>query len=104
MISRSLIKASFPKFYNCIMTGRLMNRLSKDIFNVDTLMFSFLQSSINMFLLCLGFFITFFTLKFYLLYVFIMADGIFLTLLFFAFQRSGKEVQRIGNSSPDLDF
>lgn len=83
-----------------------MNRLSKDIFNVDTLMFSFLQSSINMFLLCLGFFITFFTLKFYLLYVFIMADGIFLTLLFFAFQRSGKEVQRIESvsKSPVLEF
>jgi ABC-type multidrug transport system fused ATPase/permease subunit len=27
----NLLKASFPKFYNLIMTGRLMNRLSNDI-------------------------------------------------------------------------
>lgn len=31
----NLLKASFPKFYNVIMTGRLMNRLSKDIYVVD---------------------------------------------------------------------
>ena len=30
-----LLKASFPKFYNLVMTGRLMNRLSKDIYNID---------------------------------------------------------------------
>jgi len=30
-----LLLASFTKFYNKIMTGRLMNRLSKDIFVVD---------------------------------------------------------------------
>jgi ABC-type multidrug transport system fused ATPase/permease subunit len=33
-----LLKASFPKFYNVVMTGRLMNRLSKDIYNIDLLM------------------------------------------------------------------
>lgn len=34
-IVNNLLRASFPKFYNVIMTGRLMNRLSKDIYNVD---------------------------------------------------------------------
>lgn len=33
----SLLKASFTKFYNTILIGRLMNRLSKDIYNIDML-------------------------------------------------------------------
>jgi len=34
-IIERLLLASFTKFYNMIMTGRLMNRLSKDIFTID---------------------------------------------------------------------
>ncbi|KAL4462576.1 hypothetical protein ABPG74_000406 [Tetrahymena malaccensis] len=33
----SLLRASFTKFYNLITTGRLMNRLSKDIYEIDML-------------------------------------------------------------------
>ncbi|CAD8094456.1 unnamed protein product [Paramecium primaurelia] len=33
----SLMKASFTQFYNQILIGRLMNRLSKDIYNIDML-------------------------------------------------------------------
>ncbi|KAL4462574.1 hypothetical protein ABPG74_000404 [Tetrahymena malaccensis] len=33
----NLLRASFTKFYNLITTGRLMNRLSKDIYEVDTI-------------------------------------------------------------------
>ncbi|CAD8145904.1 unnamed protein product [Paramecium pentaurelia] len=33
----SLLNASYTKFYNTILIGRLMNRLSKDIYNIDLL-------------------------------------------------------------------
>jgi len=33
-VIRRLIEASFTKFYNTILLGRLMNRLSKDIYNI----------------------------------------------------------------------
>ncbi|CAD8136571.1 unnamed protein product [Paramecium octaurelia] len=33
----SLVNASYTKFYNTILIGRLMNRLSKDIYNIDLL-------------------------------------------------------------------
>ncbi|KAL4505155.1 hypothetical protein ABPG72_016222 [Tetrahymena utriculariae] len=33
----SLLRGSFTKFYNLITTGRLMNRLSKDIYEIDML-------------------------------------------------------------------
>ncbi len=33
MIER-LLKASFTKFYNIILMGRLLNRLSKDLYNI----------------------------------------------------------------------
>lgn len=35
VITHNLLRASFPMFYNVILTGRIMNRLSKDIYNVD---------------------------------------------------------------------
>ncbi|KAL4486872.1 hypothetical protein ABPG72_009636 [Tetrahymena utriculariae] len=38
-----LLKASFTKFYNIVTTGRLMNRLSKDIYEVDV----FLQQDLK---------------------------------------------------------
>lgn len=31
----TLLRASFAKFYNVITTGRIMNRLSKDIYEID---------------------------------------------------------------------
>ena len=34
-IVSNLLHASFPKYYNKVMTGRLLNRLSRDIQNVD---------------------------------------------------------------------
>jgi ABC-type multidrug transport system fused ATPase/permease subunit len=36
-IMNSLLNASFTKFYNTILIGRLMNRLSKDVYNIDLL-------------------------------------------------------------------
>ena len=33
----SLLRASYTKFYNTILIGRLMNRLSKDVYNIDLL-------------------------------------------------------------------
>lgn len=32
-----LMRASVTRFYNTILIGRLMNRLSKDIYNIDLL-------------------------------------------------------------------
>ena len=32
----NLMKASITKFYNSILIGRLMNRLSKDIYDIGT--------------------------------------------------------------------
>lgn len=34
-VIKSLLKASFTKFYNTILIGRLINRLGKDITNID---------------------------------------------------------------------
>lgn len=36
-VIHSLLNASYTKFYNTILIGRLMNRLSKDIYNIDLL-------------------------------------------------------------------
>ncbi|CAD8127029.1 unnamed protein product [Paramecium sonneborni] len=36
-VMNSLLNASYTKFYNTILIGRLMNRLSKDIYNIDLL-------------------------------------------------------------------
>lgn len=36
-VIKSLLNASYTKFYNTILIGRLMNRLSKDIYNIDLL-------------------------------------------------------------------
>jgi ABC-type multidrug transport system fused ATPase/permease subunit len=36
-VMASLLNASYTKFYNTILIGRLMNRLSKDIYNIDLL-------------------------------------------------------------------
>ncbi|CAD8062245.1 unnamed protein product [Paramecium primaurelia] len=36
-VINSLVNASYTKFYNTILIGRLMNRLSKDIYNIDLL-------------------------------------------------------------------
>ncbi|KAL4479825.1 hypothetical protein ABPG74_020341 [Tetrahymena malaccensis] len=44
-----LLRASFTKFYNLITTGRIMNRLSKDIYQVDLLIPQDLQSIFNIF-------------------------------------------------------
>ena len=38
-VIKRLIHASFTKFYNTILLGRLMNRLSKDIYNIGKLIF-----------------------------------------------------------------
>ncbi len=43
-IAHNLLRASFPNFYNKIMTGRLMNRLSNDIYLIDSL----LADSVNL--------------------------------------------------------
>ena len=37
-ITHNLLRASFPKFYNVVLTGRITNRLSIDIFNIDKLL------------------------------------------------------------------
>lgn len=36
-VMNSLLNASYTKFYNTILIGRLMNRLSKDIYSIDLL-------------------------------------------------------------------
>ena len=54
-----LIKASFPKFYNVVMTGRLMNRLSKDIYNVDRYLPETLLQGFGQFLDIISFTISF---------------------------------------------
>lgn len=105
-ITRSLIKASFPKFYNRIMTGRLMNRLSKDIYNIDTQLFNFLQVSLVTMAFAVGMLITFLYIRFYLCYLFLGIDTALIFLVFYVFQKTGKEVQRIESvsKSPVLEF
>ncbi|EAR99951.2 ABC transporter family protein (macronuclear) [Tetrahymena thermophila SB210] len=44
----SLLRASFTKFYNLITTGRLMNRLSKDIYEIDMLISKDIQTFISL--------------------------------------------------------
>lgn len=36
-VIKSLLRASFTKFYNTVLIGRLINRLGKDITNIDYL-------------------------------------------------------------------
>ena len=40
----NLLKASYTKFYNTILIGRLMNRLSKDIYNIGINLYLFLKT------------------------------------------------------------
>ena len=46
-ISHNLLRGSFPNFYNKIMTGRLMNRLSNDIYYIDSLLADSVNSIIS---------------------------------------------------------
>ena len=38
VIVHNLLRASFPKFYNVILTGRITNRLSIDIYSIDKML------------------------------------------------------------------
>ena len=38
IITHNLLRASFPKFYNVVLTGRITNRLSIDIFSIDKML------------------------------------------------------------------
>lgn len=53
-VIKSLLKASFTKFYNTILIGRLINRLGKDITNIDYLfpneMYNLIFNIVSLFL------------------------------------------------------
>lgn len=54
-IVSNLLRASFPKFYNIVLTGRLMNRLSKDVYYIDSIMPSNLITAVNKACVTLGY-------------------------------------------------
>ena len=95
-IIKKLLHASFPRFYNLILTGRLMNRLSKDIYYVDYYLPQYLNSSIIEMSMTLGPALIFIFSVNYIFIILNTANILILTLLLYVFVLSSRELTRIG--------
>jgi ABC-type multidrug transport system fused ATPase/permease subunit len=106
-----LIRASFPKFYNVVLTGRLMNRLSKDIYNLDYEIPDSLFNLYNIFSITFASLFNF-ILVVYIQFHFYWDTFIILAIIIFSFffgrlyLRSIREIVRIDAiaKSPILSF
>ena len=101
-----LIRASFPKFFNVVMTGRLMNRFSKDIYNIDIYMISELLISMSFLLQVICYFISYFLLGYYTQAGFLILGIALITLFYYFYIRVNQEMSRIEaiSKSPVLNF
>jgi ABC-type multidrug transport system fused ATPase/permease subunit len=105
-ISHNLLRASFPNFYNKIMTGRLMNRLSNDIYYIDSL----LADSVN--LIVAGIvsvfqsLVNYFVNKSYIMLIPICLYIILMLLLIYGYIKSILEITRIEamSKSPIISY
>ena len=94
-----LLRASFTKFYNLITSGRIMNRLSKDIYEIDTLIYSdisLLFSSIIRLIIMIIMFSYCFNLRVFPIGVFYLIFSIFISIYFL---RAKRQVVRIGKKN-----
>ncbi|EAR90721.2 ABC transporter C family protein (macronuclear) [Tetrahymena thermophila SB210] len=96
-----LLKASFTKFYNIVTTGRLMNRLSKDIYEIDI----FIQQDLKTIMINIALLIVSFTICCYIgnikvipiviVYLFI---GIYLAFYFIKAKRQTVRIEATSKS------
>ncbi|KAL4435536.1 hypothetical protein ABPG74_020312 [Tetrahymena malaccensis] len=96
-----LLKASFTKFYNIVTTGRLMNRLSKDIYEVDIFIQQDLKAIlINIALLVVSIVICCYigTIKVISIVIVYLFIGIYLALYFIKAKRQTVRIEATSKS------
>lgn len=103
-VINSLLNASYTKFYNTILIGRLMNRLSKDVYNIDLLFPTEIQNlTVTLTTLLLPLFACFLYLNYAalpLLLIFFIVM-IYLTMIYY---RCLREITRIESVSKSPVF
>lgn len=105
-VLHSLLNASYTKFYNTILIGRLMNRLSKDIYNIDLLFPSELQNlSLQFTVLLLPLFACFLYLNYAALPILVVffIIMIYLTIIFYRCLREIARIEAV-SKSPVFSF
>ena len=105
-VIHSLLNASYTKFYNTILIGRLMNRLSKDIYNIDLLFPNEIQNlTITLTTLLLPLFACFLYLNIvampFLIVFFIIL--IYLTIIYYRCLREITRIEAV-SKSPVFSF
>ena len=53
-ITHNLLRASFPKFYNVVLTGRITNRLSIDIYSIDKMLPDLIMANYDVIIFFVG--------------------------------------------------
>ena len=48
------MRASFPKFYNVVLTGRITNRLSIDIYSIDKMLPDLIMANYDVIIFFVG--------------------------------------------------
>jgi ABC-type multidrug transport system fused ATPase/permease subunit len=102
----TLLRASFTKFYNKILTGRLMNRLSKDIYIIDNIMIIRMVIGLYFLLNCTAFLIIYSFITNWTQAAIIFASFVGMIYVFYLFLVSAREIARLEalSKSPILSF
>ena len=105
-ISENLLRASFPKFYNLTLAGRLMNRLSNDIFQIDQNLSMMVQQVIIGFIHYFATIYQFFVIESYYIIPVQVVYLIYTIWFFFYYMRTQREVMRLDtvSKSPILNL
>lgn len=105
-ITNNLLRASFTQYFNKILTGRLMNRLSKDIYNIDISLPLGLEEIFKELAFFLSSFILFFEIKDYYFLPVMIILFIFCFWFLYYYMNIMREVSRLEavSKSPILEL
>lgn len=105
-IIRNLLNASFTKFYNRVLTGRIMNRLSKDIYSIDATLTDLITLMFEVFFLFFQTVLIFIALQAYITLPGLFVFSLIVVKFSIMFVRSLRETTRIEaiSKSPILSF
>ena len=94
IITHNLLRASFPKFYNVVLTGRITNRLSIDIYSIDKMLPDLIMANYDAIIFFVGKIIIFFKIKAYAYLPPLIAFLFLGPLLNYVYLRSMRELTR----------
>ncbi len=90
------MNASFPNFFNKILTGRLMNRMTKDIYNIDKEIPNKIANNFALFFGSLALFSQIFFMVNFQTYPIIFFNIIYTLIFAYFYRKSAREVSRLG--------